>query len=144
MTGCWEPFPRAATLALLGMLTLLGGCRDEVSAPTLLEGVWEGQLTEEGGRSTLLVTLDRFHFQGPDRADWIRGRFHIEPGDPGWLDLAVEECDCDFSGETIAALYQLRGISLTLATAGPGEARPTSLSPTEGGARLFELRRVGE
>ena len=129
------------SLAALGLCWILlgGGCREEPAPPTALEGVWE----DAGGEAlTWIVTGDRYHFQGPDRSDWMKGTFRLEVGDPGVLDLVVEECDCDFEGERIQALFRLEGPTLVIASAGPDA--PTPGSTTEGeGTRVFYLRRAG-
>ncbi len=112
-------------LALLGALLLAASCAPKAPAPaprSELEGVWIGTVLEqEGGKATLNIVGDRFHFQGPWRSEWFEGPFTIDPlSRPHRLDLFIEKAEGEEKGKTVLAVYELEGDVLTLAVGKPG------------------------
>ncbi len=127
--------------AVLALALLLAGCGGPAPAPPgRLEGYWLSR--SPGGTSTLNVAGNRYYFQGPHRGDWFKGRFTLDArSDPPRLVLLVEDCECDYRGQEVRAVFRLDEGTLLLAATRPGSGEwPRDVEEARG-VRLLRFER---
>jgi uncharacterized protein (TIGR03067 family) len=103
-----------------------------------LEGVWDYAVS----RGDLHVTIRGGVYTSTDSKGKVTlsARMKIDPTkSPKWLDMVYTAGA--YQGTTLTALYDLKGDTLTLCIALPGNSRPTALQQQGGKYDLCTLKR---
>ncbi len=76
---------------------------------------------------------------GPD--DWYKGEVEIRPdASPPEIDSHIQECRCEFRGETSKGIYRWDGDSNILSAPRPGSPRPAVFNLSSG--EVVRLERI--
>jgi uncharacterized protein (TIGR03067 family) len=144
--ACEDPYegPRAAPGRGRGDATVDRQTDSPIPKPVSVEK-WQGrwQAFQYGARSWTL-RIDGSKFRGDlGSDDWYTGNVVIRTdASPAEIDFEIEDCRCDFRGETSQAIFRWDGDSVVLSAPRPGSRRPTVFDENSG--EVVRLKRIDD
>jgi hypothetical protein len=72
----------------------------------------------------------------------LLGEMHGTEESPAHIDFAIEDCRCDYKGQTSTGIYYWKDDSFVIAAPRPGSGRPPRFNERNG--EMMELKRLPE